>query len=446
VRRGCEGRRRWPPRISHRVHRVAALQDSPIDDEATPIERRRRDTRIAVAVAVASLAGYLTVRALANPSMIDMIVYRAEGRAVLDGADLYGSGVQVASAGGNVLPATYPPFAALLFAPLAWVPLGVLKVLVTAANITLLGVVVHLAARLLGGRGADRRSPAVAHWAAVLAVTASALWFEPVWTTLRYGQINLALAALVLWDLTRPPGSRWRGVGIGVATGVKLTPAIFILWLLLAGERRHALKAGLSAVGTVAVGFVLLPHDSTRFWRHEVFQTGNVGKTYITDNQALSGALARVAHLADPKALWAVAALVVGVAGLWLAARIARGGDTALGAMCCAVTGLLISPISWSHHWVWAVPVAMLLLRRAPRAAAAWLLVFVSFLIWAVPHRVVGPMPDLNAAQVLLSCLYPLAGLGFLVWAWRSAGRSAPVGSPAEPSPASTRAQPVSAA
>ena len=426
---------------------MAALQDSPLGGEAAaPPGARRRDTSVAVAVALASLAGYLTVRALANPSMIDMIVYRAEGRAVLDGADLYGSGVQVASAGGNVLPATYPPFAALLFAPLAWVPVGVLKVLVTAANILLLGAVVHLAAKLFGGWDGKRRAKAVPRWAALLAVTALALWFEPVWTTLRYGQINLALAALVLADLTRAPGSRWRGVGIGIATGIKLTPAVFILWLLLAGERRHALKAAGTALATAAVGFALLPRDSTRFWRHEVFQTGNVGKTYITDNQALSGALARITHVADPKALWAVAALAVGVAGLWLAARVARGGDTALGAMCCAVTGLLVSPISWSHHWVWAVPVAMLLLRRAPRAAAAWLLVFVSFLIWAVPHRVVGPMPALNPAQLLLSCLYPLAGLGFLVWAWRSAGRSTPDGDPAEPSPASTRAQPVSAA
>lgn len=384
---------------------------------------RRRLTLLLGTSAVLVLAVYLAVRWLAHPTMIDMVVYQREGRAVLNGEDLYGAGVQVQSHGGNVLPATYPPFAAMLFAPLAWLPVGAAKVLVTAANLGLVAVIVHLSMELVGWRpvGAER-------WAVVAAVGALCLWLEPVWTTLRYGQINLALAALILFDLTRPWGSRWRGVGIGIATGIKLTPAVFILWFLLSGRRREALTSAASALGTVALGFVLLPHDSTKFWLHKVFQTDSVGKTYITDNQALSGMLARITHMDDPKALWAVAAAVVGVAGLLLAARIERSGDTALGALCCAVTGLLISPISWSHHWVWAIPAAMLLARRAPGVLAAWVLVFATFLIWAVPHPVVGPSPALNAGQMLLSSLYPLAGLGFLAWA-----------------AASTRAQPVSA-
>lgn len=384
---------------------------------------RRRLTRLLGGAAVLLLAAYLVVRWLAHPTMIDMVVYRTEGRAVLDGRDLYGTGVQVQSHGGNVLPATYPPFAAMLFAPLAWLPVGAAKVLVTAANIGLLAVVVHLSMKL-----ADWRPARAERWAVVAVLTGLCLWLEPVWTTLRYGQINLALAALILADLTRPPGARWRGVGVGIATGIKLTPAVFVVWFLLLGRRREAVTSAAAAVGTMLLGFVLLPHASTEFWLHKVFQTDAVGKTYITDNQALSGMLARIAHQDDPKALWAVAAAVVGVAGLLLAARIARRGDTALGALCCAVTGLLISPISWSHHWVWAVPAAILLARRAPRAAVAWVLVFATFLIWAVPHPVLGPAPDLDPGQLLLSSLYPLAGLGFLAWA------------------ASTRAQPVSAA
>jgi alpha-1,2-mannosyltransferase len=167
------------------------------------------------------------------------------------------------------------------------------------------------------------------------------------------------------------------------------------------------------------------------FWLHKVFETDKVGKTYITDNQSLSGMIARVTHSDDPKALWAVAAVAVLAAGLAIAARATKRGDETLGALTCAVTGLLISPISWSHHWVWAVPVAMLLAVRAPRAAAAWAAVFLSFLIWAVPHKATGPSPDLDPLQMLLSSLYPLAGLAFLVWAWRVTE--------------STRAQPVAA-
>ncbi|MFL6111252.1 MAG: glycosyltransferase 87 family protein, partial [Catenulispora sp.] len=184
----------------------------------TALPDRRRLTVLLTAFAAVSLVGYLAVRALAQPSMIDMVVYQAEGKAVLHGRDLYGDGVHIPTAGGNVLPATYPPFAALLFAAISWIPVGALKVLVTAANIVLLGVVAHLAARLVGGR-LDRPSGAE-RWALIAAIAAAGLWFEPVWTTLRYGQINLALCALILFDLTRPPTSRWpRGLGIGLATG-----------------------------------------------------------------------------------------------------------------------------------------------------------------------------------------------------------------------------------
>lgn len=387
---------------------------------------RQKLTVLLAAFAAVSLASYLAIRALAHPTMIDMVVYRQEGQAVLHGRDLYGAGVQIGTAGGNKLPATYPPFAALLFATISWLPVGALKVLVTAANVALLAVVVHLAAKLVGG-WADR-PPFAERWALVAAIAGAALWFEPVWTTLRYGQINLALCALILFDLTRPPNSRWpRGLGIGLATGIKLTPGIFIVWFLLSGKRRETITAALAALGTIAIGFMLLPHASVKFWLHKVFETDAVGKTYITDNQSLSGTIARITHIDDPKALWAVAALLVAAAGLWVAARNARRGDLALGALTCAVTGLLVSPISWSHHWVWAVPVAMLLGVRAPRAAVAWCAVFVSFLIWAVPHKVIGPSPALNPLQMLLSSLYPLAGLAFVAWAGRESTRAQPV-------------------
>ena len=405
---------------------------------------RRRLTVLLGVFAALSLAGYLTIRTLAHPTMIDMVVYQAEGNAVRHGHDLYGNGVQIPTAAGNVLPATYPPFAALLFAAISWIPVGTLKILVTAANVGLLALVVHLAAKLVGV-GMDR--PAFAErWALSAAIAALGLWFEPVWTTLRYGQINLALCALILFDLTRPANSRWpRGLGIGLATGIKLTPGVFILWFLLAGRRRDAAVSALSALGTMAVGFALLPHASVEFWLHKVFETDKVGKTYITDNQSLSGMIARITHSDDPKALWAVAAVIVVTAGLWVAARNSRRGDDVLGALTCAVTGLLISPISWSHHWVWAVPVAMLLAVRAPKAAVAWTAVFLSFLIWAVPHKAVGPSPDLNPLQMLLSSLYPLAGLAFLGWAWRESTRDSTGASARESKRESTRAQPVEA-
>ena len=38
------------------------------------------------------------------------------------------------------------------------------------------------------------------------------------------------------------------------------------------------------------------------------------------------------------------------------------------GWLTCALTGLLVSPISWDHHWVWIVPALALLADAAVRA------------------------------------------------------------------------------
>ena len=161
--------------------------------------------------AALSLAGYLVIRTLAHPTMIDMVVYRSRGRQCCTATTSTAPVSRSDTAGGNQLPATYPPFAAMLFAAISWIPVGALKVLVTAANIALLALVVHLAAKLVGG-WMDR--PAFAErWALLAAIAGLGLWFEPVWTTLRYGQINLALAALILFDLTRAAG-RANGRGV----------------------------------------------------------------------------------------------------------------------------------------------------------------------------------------------------------------------------------------
>ncbi|MDF3146140.1 glycosyltransferase 87 family protein, partial [Streptomyces sp. T21Q-yed] len=155
--------------------------------------------------------------------MADALVYRAEGQAVLRGGDLYGFTVTEWQ-----LPATYPPFAALLFVPAALIPVTALKATFLAGNALLLVVLVHLSARLSGP--ARTRLP---RRTALCAATAAALWLEPVFQTLLFGQINLALACLILWDLTRPSGARFKGAAVGIAAGIKLTPAIFIAYLVL---------------------------------------------------------------------------------------------------------------------------------------------------------------------------------------------------------------------
>ncbi|WTE95232.1 glycosyltransferase 87 family protein [Streptomyces sp. NBC_01614] len=305
--------------------------------------------------------------------MADALVYRAEGEAVLRGEDLYGFTVTQWQ-----LPATYPPFAALLFVPAALIPLAALKATFLAGNALMLAVLVHLSARLAGG-------PARLRLPALCAGTAAALWLEPVLQTILFGQINLALVCLVLWDLTRPTGARWKGAAVGIAAGIKLTPAIFIAYLLLRGRRREAGTAAAALAGTVALGALALPSASLDYWTRRLYETERVGKVWIVDNQSLQGMVARALGDPAPGLVWALPAAAVTVTGLWLAARAAEESHAIL---LTAFTALLVSPISWSHHWVWCVPLAAVLLTEGrPRLAAATALLFTTRTIWLLPHE-----------------------------------------------------------
>ncbi|WP_347178552.1 glycosyltransferase 87 family protein [Streptomyces iconiensis] len=401
----------------------------------------RRPTLLAAAACLVSFTGFWVAQRAADVSMIDLLVYRAEGWTVRNGHDLYAMRVTYAD-----LPTTYPPFAALLFIPLPLLTIGDMRGAATFVNLALLVVLVHLTLRLLG------RPRHVPRPAVTLLLAAVAVWCEPVWTTLRYGQINLLLAVLVLWDLSRRTGHRLAGVGIGIAAGIKLTPALFAVFLALCGavegwrrlrrtgsvadawnpRLRQAAVATATFLGTVAVSALVLPRDSRTFWGETLFQSSRVGRTEISDNQSLSGVAARLLHTADPGGLWGALALVVAVLGLGSAVAAMLAGQRRLphahawAASACAVTALLISPISWSHHWVWCVPVVVLLGAEAQRRASRrWLagtvvagVLFCSYALWWVP-RVPGSdnPPELrqNGGQMLLSGIYPAVGVAFLV-------------------------------
>ncbi|QEU97529.1 DUF2029 domain-containing protein [Streptomyces kanamyceticus] len=331
--------------------------------------------------------------------MADALVYRAEGAAVAGGSDLYGFTVTEWE-----LPATYPPFAAILFVPTTWLPLGALKAVFLVGNVALLALLVRLSCTLVG---LSVRAPLLC------AATAVALWLEPVFQTVLFGQINLALACLVLWDLTRPPGTPGKGFALGVAAGIKLTPAVFIAYYLVTGRVREGVTALAALAGTVAFGALVLPAATVDFFTRRVFETGRVGKAWIVDNQSLQGLLARVLHEAEPGAAWAVPAVLVGVGGLWLAARVhARTPDSARAVLVTALTALLVSPISWSHHWVWCVPLLALLVAEGRwRLAVAVAALFTARTFWLLPHE--GDL-DLHLPwwQQPLASPYALLGLG----------------------------------
>ncbi|MFF7248945.1 glycosyltransferase 87 family protein [Embleya sp. NPDC008237] len=314
----------------------------------------------ALAVAAASVAAYLALGLFGSGDawwLGDLAVYRAGGADVLAGhGELY-------TVRPGRLPFTYTPWAGLVFTPLAWLPWVAVKALGVAANLVLVAVATWLAWGVAGLRGDRVRATAL--------TAAALLWTEPVQENLRFGQINLLLLVLVLWDLSRPRGARLVGVGVGIAAGLKLTPVIFIPYLLLTGRVREAVTALGTFVGTIAVAFVVLPRECVDYWGGLFFDDARIGLAQFPGNQSLHGAVARQFG-ADPApgVLWPALATVVAALGMTLAVRAARRGAELTGMGLCALTALLVSPISWTHHWVWALPLVILLVDRVRRTRA----------------------------------------------------------------------------
>jgi alpha-1,2-mannosyltransferase len=314
-------------------------------------------------------------------------------------------------------PFTYPPFAAIAFAPLALLPLTVDEFIVTILNVAALFAVVSLALRLADGKGRERTR--ARHWRSVagpLAV-AVALWLEPITATLGYGQINLLIALLVVRDLTRPDTAKSKGALIGVAAGLKLTPLIFVPYLLFSRRPRSALAALGTFALTVAAGYVLLPGDAQRFWGGLLLHPRRVGGCCVPANQSLRGAILAVAPSFDPGQLLGIA-LIIGVTGVGLAVLASRRGDEAMGFSLCALTGLLVSPVSWTHHWTLVVPALLLLAVRVVRdrstagmlAVTAVPIVGASYLPVLLAHSLAAPRGVLGLVRILASAPYVLVG------------------------------------
>jgi alpha-1,2-mannosyltransferase len=297
-----------------------------------------------------SAAVCCALAATGHADFTDLHVYRLGGEAVLHGTSLYG--FQYFG-----LAFTYPPFAALIFAPVAALPWAVAATLLTMASAIAVPVMLYLALRL----------PPVPSWLSspdawklALVIGAVAIWLEPIRTTFGYGQVDLFVAAGILYDLTRADSSRSKGIATGLAAGFKLTPAIFVAYFLITRRYRAAATAAVTFAVTVIAGFAVMPRTSAHFWDITFLNPQRVSPVQNTENQSLLGAMARNLHTPHVLAVWLGVAIVVAVAGLALAARAQRRGDEALGFSLCALTGLLVSPISWTHHWVIAVPVCLL--------------------------------------------------------------------------------------
>jgi alpha-1,2-mannosyltransferase len=352
--------------------------------------------------------------------MYDARVYRAGGAAALHGLDVY----------TNVPPAfTYTPFAALLFVPLTFLPVNGIGFVLTAISLLCLEGAVWLCLR---SSSPPQPSPARregARGAVFLLVCTLAIWLDPVSLTLLLGQINLVLLLLVLADLSLPDGSRWKGVGTGIAAGIKLTPAFFAVYLALTGRVRAAAVAAGTFAATVAAGFLLLPADALRYWGGTFLDSSRVGDPQNVRSQSLRSLLVRWAHTAHGvDAVWLVLAAAVAAAALALAVWAHRRGDELLAMCVCATAVLLVSPITWQHHWVWMVPTLVWLVRQAWRArswplgaftGAVALEFFARPYQWGIPVDRVADL-HLDTLKLVQSSTYGVTALVILAVAART--------------------------
>jgi alpha-1,2-mannosyltransferase len=449
---------------------------------------RRMAIMAAVVVFAASVALYCDF-IVTNYSQLwshtDEWVYRAAGLlAQQHPAALYRT--LMGEPGKEQLPFTYPPFAALVFGAFSWLSFSVWQLGLEVLGVILLPVCVFLALRISGHRG--WRPAALA-----FGLAAVCLWMEPIYWTLYYGQINLVLLALVLLDFSLPDSCRWKGVATGIAAAIKLTPLIFIPYLLASRRVRAGVTSLVTFAASVLVGFAVLPAASAQFWTSLSAQ--GAGGTQKMVEQSLNGVIQRMFHLNPPAdTVWMATALVVGAAGVVVAAQASRRGLELLGVVLCGVTGLLVSPVSWTHHWVWCVPALALLTAghaRSDRAGAGRLapelagpvrrrdlllraggtaLLLAVFFGWPdhalrsggrsewfpegflrrVPHGQVGPHAWLEFTwrgatwalgnSYVLAGLLAIAGAAAYLWATRTPSRPQPGRQLTDPSPDVVRA------
>ncbi len=358
-----------------------------------------------------------------QPVMVDLEVYRQAARVLLTGGDFYALPGQ--------LQFLYPPLAAVLSVPLALLPTTLVQIGWTVCGVLALLAVLHR----VGLQG----------WVLSLVATASIVFAEPVRQTLGFGQLGIFLVALVVLDLVPGPRVLSRrllpeGVWTALAACIKLTPALFAVYLLLVRRTRAFVVALISAVVLTLAAAVVVPRQSIEFWGRLAHGDTGLGHSiiYFTNQSALADAV-RVFGLGSGAALLGLAvSAVVAALGAWAAVLWHRRGDVPLAVMLGGIATLLASPVSWLHHFVWVVPLGVVLVRDllpvgAARRLPAWFgLLGLIFCGWVVaePFRNLPGGGDLELtwtpAQNLLASVTLLLGVAFLVAAVLVALRRAP--------------------
>lgn len=286
---------------------------------------------------------------------IDINVYREGALALLSRENLYTQDYEV---GGLHLPFTYPPIAAIVFVPLALISHYVVGAVFNLLSTALLWWCIAIVLRRCVRGISDYDSRLFA-----LMILPVALSTEPVYQTMIYAQVNIALMAMVLMDtLTKNPILP-RGFWIGLAAAIKLTPAVFGLYFLIRRDWRGAMVSVLSGVGFSVLPFIFAPASSWTYWTETLTDPGRIGNLAYVANQSVRGVLSRLAPRSPElvETVWMIS-VVVCVIGVGVAMfRVSRAGSPHGALVLNSLIALLCSPVSWSHHWVWMTPLVVVL-------------------------------------------------------------------------------------
>jgi alpha-1,2-mannosyltransferase len=377
------------------------------------VPRRPRTIWLLGAASLGLMAAWLVM--MARQQQVDFEVYRLGGQHVL-GPGLYSSSVRYET---SHLPFTYPPLAALLFWPVSHLTTfagGLVWDAIDLAALTAL-IAVSIAA-------AKGRTLVSSDWrTALLLLIPLGLLLFPVRQDLELGQINALLVLMIVADLAE--GVSWRGktlpkgVLTGLAAALKLTPLVFLPYLLATRQWRAARNMVTSFVVATGAMFVVAPGASWLYFTKDVFEVKRIGNAGLVIDQTLRAAIGR-AGFSPSHALGDLITVAVVCGGIALAVQAHRRSSALLGVLVCAGTGLLVSPISWPHHYVWILPALVWLVAGSDRPAMA--------MCWAaavtVPFMVVPPTwpGDVNVLwyvrenAYVLSTVVFLALIGSMLW------------------------------
>src|SRR6266498_798033 len=347
------------------------------------------------AAAIAAIESYMALFRPAGVRLSDLAVYVGAVNGLRDGASLY------AFMSADQAPFTYPPFAGLILLPLTYAatfPLQLAWTLVTVATI-------------VGLSGLLARTATTAPHPLLAPAVAAALFLSaPVSSDLKFGQVSIGLAALVVVDVVALRNSRFHGVLVGLAAAVKLTPLIFIPMLWLARRRKAALAAASTFVACGAVSWAALPADSWLFWGTHMWHASRLGQITSVGNQSFNGALMRLGITDPARSLTVlVVAGVVAAVALRRAGHLGRNGDWLSATVVAGAASIVVSPVSWTHHQVWLVMAPLLPVRGSAWVQRAWSAAVLA--VMCLPVTALGPPVWSNARMLTaigVACLLPI--------------------------------------